>query len=99
MEVDPPTGGNVDMSIPVTGKRATIEGFTHALHTPMTIGGVGIGCMGCHQRKPGTVEHVAPRAANCTICHRESDKMPDSIRKGRAATFGARDQSRDPHGA
>ena len=81
---DTPSAPNLDLSVPVTGKRATLEGFTHKIHTSMKVAGAPIGCLACHQRKSeGSIEHVAPKASDCLICHRESDAMPPKLRKGR----------------
>jgi LysM repeat protein len=69
--------------LPVTGKRATIAGFMHRTHTPFTIGGLPIGCIGCHKRiDPNGVEHMAPEQTDCLVCHRVSDELPKVMRKG-----------------
>lgn len=73
----------LDLSVPVTGKRATLEGFSHALHTGLKIAGQPVGCLSCHPReRDDSVEHRAPRASDCLICHRQSDALPESLRTG-----------------
>jgi len=73
----------MDMSVPVTGKRATLAGFSHAIHTPLTIGGTSVGCIVCHERvSPDSVIHRAPTKDNCLICHKAADEMPAQLRKG-----------------
>ncbi|HEY4222777.1 MAG TPA: cytochrome c3 family protein [Myxococcota bacterium] len=73
----------LDMTVPVTGKRATLSGFSHALHTPLTIGNTTIGCLVCHERvSPDSVLHKAPSKENCLICHKVADEMPAQLRKG-----------------
>jgi LysM repeat protein len=74
---------NLDLSVPVTGKRATIAGFSHAIHTPLTIGSTPVGCIVCHERTSAdAVTHRAPSKDNCMICHKVSDEMPTQLRKG-----------------
>jgi LysM repeat protein len=79
----PAPAPTLDFSMPVTGKRATLSGFSHALHTPLTIGGTVIGCIVCHERTaPDAVTHRAPSKENCMICHKVVDDMPAQLRKG-----------------
>lgn len=76
---------NLDLSVPVTGKRATLSGFSHALHTPLSIAGTSVGCIVCHERTAAdAVTHRAPSKENCMICHKASDDMPAQLRKGQA---------------
>lgn len=71
-----------DMTVPVTGKLASLEGFSHAQHTAMKIMGTPVPCLACHQRV-GDVEHAAPKAEDCAICHRATEPLPPTLRSGK----------------
>lgn len=49
----------------------------------MLVDGKPVACVQCHQRPmPDAITHQAPTTANCIACHRESDDMPPTLRKG-----------------
>ncbi len=77
------TGGSTAPGYPVTSKLATLNGFTHALHSPMQVNGQPVNCLTCHEHVDAAGYAVKPPTqANCLLCHRQSEVMPPSIRKG-----------------
>lgn len=80
-----PGAEKIDLSVPVTGKMATLKGFTHAMHTSMTVAGQKLSCLACHSYKSASsAEVVPPREGQCLICHRQSEPMPPRLRKGKS---------------
>jgi LysM repeat protein len=74
---------NIDPNMPVTSKLATLSGFSHALHTPMEVGGQPVSCLACHAHTdPNGFAVAAPTQENCLACHRQSEVMPPELRKG-----------------
>ncbi|MDP2345067.1 MAG: cytochrome c3 family protein [Deltaproteobacteria bacterium] len=79
----PPTMMPGAEGMPVTSKLATLSGFSHALHTPLTVAGQPIACLTCHEHAdPNGFGNKPPSQQNCLICHRQSEVMPPALRKG-----------------
>ncbi|HEY1098767.1 MAG TPA: cytochrome c3 family protein, partial [Myxococcota bacterium] len=76
-------GPNLDLTMPVTSKLATLSGFSHALHTPMQVKGQPVNCLTCHEHSdPNGYAVKAPSTQNCLQCHRQAEAMPPDLRKG-----------------
>jgi hypothetical protein len=79
----PVASGEPAAGYPVTSKLATLSGFTHALHSPMLVNGQPVSCLTCHEHSdPNGYGVKPPSQANCLLCHRQSEAMPPTIRKG-----------------
>lgn len=77
------TGGAQGGDYPTTYKRATLTGFSHALHSPLPVGGQPVNCLTCHAHSdPNGHQVTAPTTQQCLLCHKESEQMPPALRKG-----------------
>jgi LysM repeat protein len=77
------TGGGNEPGYAPTYKRASLTGFSHAIHTPLQVNGQPVNCQLCHAKTdPAGYQVSAPTTQQCLLCHKESEQMPPALRRG-----------------